>query len=108
MRTDIGGVKDAIQAQKQEILLTLHAMFVGGQEKVQDLAQRAQEQKIESQIRLNDLSNSLAADFATLPNPFAAEVDNQTQAANVSEAAASDSRREKMAQPQTVKASGER
>jgi len=82
VRTDLVGVKGAIQAQKQEILFTLHAMFVGGQEKAKDLAQRVQTQKTESQIHLNDLSNSLAADFATFRKPFAAEVDNQTQAAN--------------------------
>jgi hypothetical protein len=58
MRTDLVGVKDTIQAQKQEILFTLHAMFVGGQEKVKGLAQRVQTQKTENQIHLNDLSNS--------------------------------------------------
>jgi hypothetical protein len=108
MRTDLVGVKDTIQAQKQEILFTLNAMFVGGQEKVKDLAQRAQTQKTESQICFNDLSNPLVADFATFRKPFVAEVDNQTQTANVGEAAASESLRETEVQPQTVEAGGER
>jgi hypothetical protein len=61
-----------IKASQQYILFLLHSMFAAGQERVKSLDSRAEREKTKSQIWLNDLSDKLESDFASLPLTAAA------------------------------------
>ena len=56
----------AIRESQQNVLSLLHFIFRAGQERVQLLDSRAETEKTRSQIQLNDLSDKLESNLASL------------------------------------------
>ena len=61
-RNDVAKIKES----QQYVLSLLHSMFLVGQDRVKCLNSRAEQEKTQSQIRLNHLSDKLESNFASL------------------------------------------